>query len=65
MEQPAKVGRKGIDENLYSEQITKWLNDGLSLDDISATSLQKAVGGQYKKAVAALDKFKEGYEPRP
>jgi chromosome segregation ATPase len=64
MEQPAKVGRKGIDESLYSEQITKWLNDGLSLDDISATSLQKAVGGQYKKAVSALDRFKEAYEAK-
>ena len=64
MEQPAKVGRKGIDESLYSEQILKWIDDGLSLDDISATSLQKAVGGQYRKAVAALEKFKEGYEAK-
>lgn len=64
MDQPAKVGRKGIDESLYSEQITKWLSDGLSLDDISATSLQKSVGGQYKKAVTALDRYKEAYEAK-
>lgn len=64
MTELAKPGRPGINEQQYTSQIQQWLDDGERLSDITATMLQKAVGGQYKKAAELLERFKEGYETR-
>lgn len=59
-----KPGRPGISEQQYIAQLQEWLDDGHRLVDITATTLQKAVGGQYRKAAEILERFKEGYETR-
>lgn len=64
MTEITKPGRPGINEQQYIAQLQDWMNDGSRLADITATMLQKAVGGQYKKAAEILERFKEGYETR-
>ena len=64
MEVKKTAGRTGIDKAVYINQIQTWLNGDFRLSDITATKLQKAVGGQYKKAVDYLEDFKQGYETR-
>lgn len=64
MEQHKVVGRPGIEPQRYHNQIQQWLNEGISIDGITATMLQKVIGGQYKKAVTILDEFKAGYETK-
>lgn len=61
--EPKSAGRPGIDKQTYISQIQTWLN-ACRLDEITATMLQKAVGGNYKKAVTILDEFKSGYETK-
>lgn len=64
MTEQVKPGRPGISEQQYVAQLQEWLDDGIRLQDMTATALQKAVGGQYKKAAEILERFKEGYETR-
>ncbi len=64
MEQNKTIGRPGIEPQRYHNQIQQWLNEGMGIDGITATMLQKAIGGQYKKAVTILDEFKAGYETK-
>ncbi|CAH0531257.1 hypothetical protein [Vibrio hippocampi] len=64
MEQNKSIGRPGIEPQRYHNQIQQWLNDGMGINAITATMLQKAIGGQYKKAVTILDEFKAGYETK-
>jgi len=64
MEVKKTAGRTGIDKAVYINQIQTWLNGDFRLSDITATKLQKAVGGQYKKAVDYLEDFKQGYETK-
>lgn len=61
--EPKTPGRPGIDQQTYINQIQVWLKD-YRLDEITATMLQKAVGGQYRKAATILDEFKAGYETK-
>lgn len=63
-EKTKSVGRPGLSEEDYTKQITAWLDQGQRIEDITATKLQKAVGGQYRKVVDILSKFKGGYEAR-
>ncbi len=58
MEQSKTIGRPGIEPQRYHNQIQQWLSEGTSIEGITATMLQKAIGGQYKKAVTILDEFK-------
>lgn len=64
METKKSVGRTGIDKSAYTTQIQTWLNGDYRMSDITATMLQKAVGGQYKKSVDYLEEFKLGYETK-
>lgn len=64
MEQNKIAGRPGIEPQRYHNQIQQWLNEGIGINGITATMLQKAIGGQYKKAVTILDEFKAGYETK-
>lgn len=64
MERKDAPGRPGIEHHVYINQIQSWLNEGIRLDEITATMLQKSVGGQYKKVVSVLDEFKAGYETK-
>ncbi len=64
MDQSKIAGRPGIEPQRYHNQIQQWLNDGIGINGITATMLQKAIGGQYKKAVTILDEFKAGYETK-
>lgn len=61
--EPKTPGRPGIDQQTYINQIQVWLKD-FRLDEITATMLQKAVGGQYRKAATILEEFKAGYETK-
>ena len=61
--EPKTPGRPGIDQQTYINQIQVWLKD-YRLDEITATMLQKAVGGQYRKAATILEEFKAGYETK-
>jgi len=64
MEVKKSVGRTGIDKSVYTNQIQSWLNSDYRISDITATMLQKSVGGQYKKSVDYLEEFKQGYETK-
>ena len=64
MEEKKPAGRPGIGRERYTSQIEAWLSEGSQLNEITATSLQKAVGGQYRKAVEILEEFKAGYEAK-
>ena len=64
MEVKKSPGRTGIDKSVYTAQIQTWLNGDYRMSDITATMLQKAVGGQYKKSVDCLEEFKQGYETK-
>lgn len=64
MEVKKTPGRTGIDKSVYTAQIQTWLNGDYRMSDITATMLQKAVGGQYKKSVDCLEEFKQGYETK-
>lgn len=64
MEVKKPVGRTGIDKSVYINQIQTWLNGDHRMKDITATMLQKSVGGQYKKSVDYLEEFKKGYETK-
>ncbi len=64
MSQTKPLGRPGIDRQRYINQIEQWLGEGKRLDEITATALQKVVGGQYRKAAEILAEFAEGYEAR-
>lgn len=59
-----EVGRPGIESHVYVEQIQRWLAEGLRITDVTATMLQKEIGGQYRKASHILAEFKQGYETK-
>ena len=58
------TGRPAIDESRYHAQIEEWLRDGQPMEAITATHLQKAVGGRYKRACTILENYRAGYEQR-
>lgn len=53
------MARPGIDKQDYIQEIERQLSTGARLEEVTATKLQKAVGGQYSKAVEILNKYKE------
>ncbi|MGE4262160.1 DNA-binding protein, partial [Shewanella sp.] len=55
------AGRPAIDASRYYAQIEAWLTEGKRIDEITATMLQRTVGGQYKKISEILDRYKTGY----
>ncbi|MBO1273586.1 DNA-binding protein, partial [Shewanella sp. 4t3-1-2LB] len=55
------AGRPPIDASRYYAQIEAWLTEGKRIDEITATMLQRTVGGQYKKISETLERYKTGY----
>lgn len=64
MEEGKTAGRPSIDPQRYHNQIQIWISEGVSVDGITATMLQKSIGGQYGKVVTILNEFKASYEKK-
>ncbi len=56
------MARNAIDESTYIDAIKKQLNKGGGIDEITATKLQKLIGGQYSRIKTIVEKFKESYK---
>ncbi len=56
------MARKATDEQVYIEAMHKHLEDGGQLDDITATKIQKQVGGQYSRISRIVAEFKAKHE---
>ena len=55
------MARKATPEKTYIEAMETMLDDGLRIEEITATKLQKLVGGQYSKIIKIVEGFKDGY----
>ncbi len=59
------AGRPAIDSKIYERQVKAWLEiDKWRPEEVTATKLQKAVGGQYSRAKAFLEHFMAGYDTK-
>lgn len=59
------AGRPAIDSAAYEKQVNHWLEvDKWKPEEVTATKLQKKVGGQYNRAKAFLENFMAGYQSK-
>jgi len=55
------MARKATPKQKYIDAMSSMLDDGLRIEEITATKLQTIVGGQYSKIVKIVELFKDEY----